>query len=240
MTDILTALIKGVTAFTATNLDDIIILMLFFSQVGVVLRRRHVVVGQYLGFTALVLMSLPGFFGSLLFPRPWIGLLGILPIVIGLSQFFCSDEDGEDAPAVVEQTGSQSLTWFSPQATSVAAVTLANGGDNVGIYMPLFASADTLGIGIILTVFFSLLGVWCYGAYRLAKVEAIATLLNQYGSALVPFVLIGLGILILVDSHTLEYRGLTALALTIVGACIIHLLRAANPLSHPIPSVKKN
>ena len=228
-------------AFTATNLDDIILLMLFFSQVGAAFHRRHIVTGQYLGFVALVLVSLPGFFSSFLLPRPWIGLLGIVPIVIGLSQFLPSGEEETSDPSVAAIAPAVSSSWglFSPQTTSVAAITIANGGDNVGIYMPLFASADGLSLGVTLVVFFGLVGAWCYGAYRLARWGAIAPLLTQYGSAVVPFVLMGLGVLILVDSHTLEYRGLTALTLTILGLCIIHLLRTAVPLTATFPATAK-
>jgi cadmium resistance transport/sequestration family protein len=232
MTDLLLTAFKGAMAFTATNLDDVIILMLLFSQVGTAFRRRHIVAGQYLGFGALVLISLSGFFGSLLLPRPWIGLLGVLPIVIGLSQLLSADDDQEDAEAEqLPLAVAPGLSLLSPQTASVAAITVANGGDNVGIYMPMFASTDALGLGITLAVFFGLVGIWCVAAYRLARVEAIATLMTQYGSYLVPFVLMGLGVLILVDSHTLEYRGLTALAMTILGICTIHLLRTAPPLS---------
>ncbi len=244
MTDLLTALCKGITAFTATNLDDIIILMLFFSQIGSVFRRRHIVLGQYLGFALLVLASLPGFLGNALFPRPWIGLLGIVPIVIGLSQIFASDAEVE-----AENEAATALTspppgmpgWFSPQTASVAAITVANGGDNIGIYMPLFASTDEFGLGVILSVFFGLVGVWCYGAYWLTRVGEVASLLTRYGNALVPFVLIGLGVLILVDSHTLEYRGLTTLALTILGICTIHLVRtipSITPVEPPPEKIK--
>ncbi|HEY9649922.1 MAG TPA: cadmium resistance transporter, partial [Coleofasciculaceae cyanobacterium] len=81
-----TAFTTGLTAFVATNIDDIIILLLFFAQVDAKFRRRHIVFGQYLGFTLLILASLPGFFGGLLVPHEWIGLLGLLPIVIGITQ----------------------------------------------------------------------------------------------------------------------------------------------------------
>ncbi|MBD0336611.1 MAG: cadmium resistance transporter, partial [Cyanobacteria bacterium Co-bin13] len=100
---------------------------------------------------------------------------------------------------------------------------------NIGIYMPLFASASWRELGVFLAVFFTLVGVWCYTAYRLTQVPAIATALTRYGNLLIPFVLVGLGILILIDSHTLEYRGLTALALTIVGLCVLHLMKAFEP-----------
>lgn len=239
MLDLFPALIQGVTAFTATNLDDIVILMLFFSQVGLVLRPRHIVAGQYLGFAALVVVSLSGFFGSFLFPRPWVGLLGVLPIAIGLSQLLAvesvDDSPHVDGDALASSPAGARRQWFSPQTASVAAITVANGGDNVGIYMPLFASTDGLGLGLTITVFFGMVGVWCYAAYRLARVQAIAKLLTRYGSYLVPFVLMGLGVLILVDSHTLDYRGLTAVALTLLGVCVTYLLRLAARASQSLP-----
>ena len=50
---------------------------------------------------------------------------------------------------------------LSPQTTTIAAITLANGGDNVGVYMPMFANSSGLGLAITLAVFFSLVGAWC-------------------------------------------------------------------------------
>ena len=237
MTDLLTTLARSATAFAATNLDDIVILMLFFSQVGVALRKRHIIAGQYVGFAGLVALSLPGFFGGLLFPRPWIGLLGVVPIVIGLSQLLSvvvDEESGEDTGEVLLAPTSGGDSWLSPQTTSVAAITMANGGDNIGIYMPMVANCDGPRLGVTLVVFCGLVGVWCFVAYQLTKVGAISSLLTRYGAQVVPFVLMALGGLILVDSHTLEYRGLTALALTIIGICVIHLLRTAARLSQSV------
>lgn len=234
MNALTTTLSTGFTAFTATNLDDIVILLLFFSQVNAGFRRRYIVTGQYLGFGALVLISLPGFFGSLLLPRPWIGLLGLLPIAIGLSRLFTPDrgEDDEVEP-LMPQDGHWLTSVLSPQSYSVAAVTFANGGDNVGIYVPLFASSSWESLVAILGLFFSLVGVWCYTAYRLTQVPTIATALTRYGNQLVPFVLIGLGILILVDSHTLEHRGLVALTLAIGGGVVLNLLKNLGCVSVP-------
>ncbi|HEY9622827.1 MAG TPA: cadmium resistance transporter [Crinalium sp.] len=228
MSDLLKAVSTGFTAFTATNLDDILILLLFFSQISATFRRRHIVAGQYLGFTALVLASLPGFFGSMLLPRPWIGMLGIVPIAIGVSRLLTPDSDDEEdteVPLTSQQSWLTSI--LSPQTYSVAAVTFANGGDNIGIYVPLFASSSWQHLTIILMVFFALVGVWCYTAYRLMQVPAIAQSLTYYGNQLVPFVLIGLGILILIDSHTLENRGLAVLTLLITGLFVLNLFRNA-------------
>jgi cadmium resistance protein CadD (predicted permease) len=178
-----------------------------------------------LGFGGLVLASLPGFFGSMLLPHSWIGLLGLLPIAIGMSRLFDPDEDEAIANGETPTENSWFASSISPQTYSVAAITLANGGDNVGIYVPLFANSAGSELIVILGVFFSLVGVWCYTAYRLTQLPAIAEILARYGDRLVPFVLIGLGVLILLDSHILENRGLATLALAISGLILIALLR---------------
>lgn len=225
MNGLATVISTSFTAFTATNLDDILILMLFFSQVNSVFHKKHIVAGQYLGFTALVIASLPGFFGSFLLPRPCIGLLGLVPIAIGISRLVNVHEN-ETSSAEAVQT---QPTWFhslvSPQAYSVAAVTFANGGDNIGIYMPLFANCTWQTLTLTSGIFFTLVGGWCFAADRLTRVPAIADMLTCYGSQLVPFVLVGLGLLILLDSHTLEDRGLAVLTLIISGCWLIFLVR---------------
>ena len=226
MNELLTAISTGMTAFTATNLDDILILLLFFSQVNAVFRRRHIVFGQYLGFTALVLASLPGFFGRLIFPPDWIGMLGLLPIAIGLSRLLNPDTDDSEAEAELEQSEKSFFSSFlSPQTYSVAAVTVANGGDNIGIYVPLFASNTLESLAVILAVFFAMVGVWCYAAYRLIQMRAIADTLTRYGNQLVPFVLIGLGIAILVKSGTLASPTLSIISLVGCAFCLITLSR---------------
>jgi cadmium resistance protein CadD (predicted permease) len=91
---------------------------------------------------------------------------------------------------------------LNPQTYRVAAVTVANGGDNIGIYVPLFASSNLPSLGAILSVFFLLVRVWCYVAYQLTSLPAVANVLTRYGRAIVPFVLIGLGIFILLESGT--------------------------------------
>ena len=207
------AIIAAITSFAATNIDDIVILMLFFAQVNSTFRRRHIVVGQYLGFTVLILASLPGFFGGLIVPKAWIGILGLVPIAIGVSRLVNRDKDEQDVQAVSgEFNPSRANTsvlsilgsLLNPQTFNVAAVTFANGGDNIGIYVPLFASSDLASLGVILTVFFLLIGVWCYIAYRLTRQPAVAHVLTRYGKAIVPFVLIGLGVFILIESGTYQ------------------------------------
>jgi cadmium resistance transport/sequestration family protein len=206
-----TAFSAGITAFVATNIDDIIILLLFFAQVDVNFRRRHIVIGQYLGFTLLLLASLPGFFGGLVVPSEWIGLLGLLPIAIGLKQLVNRQEDTAQVQTVTSDfepsSARKPLVSFlssvlSPQTYKVAAVTVANGGDNISIYIPLFAGNNLVSLGVILGVFFLMVGVWCAIAYLLTRQPTIAQVLSRYGNAVVPFVLIGLGLFILYERGT--------------------------------------
>jgi cadmium resistance transport/sequestration family protein len=213
MDRLLSAVLVGITSFIATNLDDIVVLVIFFSQVSATFRRRHIVLGQYLGFTALLLLSLPGYFGGLVLPKAWVGLLGLLPLGVGISQLLNPDTDEPDVQTVsmASSMASESKalirtvmgSLLSPQAYQVAAVTIANGGDNIGIYVPLFASSTFPRVIIIVGVFLVLVGVWCWVAERLTRQRAIALLLSRYGHRAIPFVLIGLGLYILIDSGTL-------------------------------------
>lgn len=222
MDELITAIPTGITAFIATNLDDLVILTLLFSQVNATFRRRHIVIGQYLGFTALVIASLSGFFGGLFLPSHWIGLLGLVPIAIGLNRFFNPDDDSsEEVTAETDDSNSSFFTGLlSPQAYSVAAITVANGGDNIGIYAPLFASTNIDKLLVILGIFFLLVGVWCYATYKLTRQKAIAEVLTRYGNQFVPFVLIGLGIFIVLESSAL-----TPLALLAICLCLMGLVR---------------
>ena len=211
MSEISTALTGALIAFVATNIDDIIILLLFFSQVDGNLRRQHIVVGQYLGFTFLIVASLPGYFGGLIVPREWIGFLGLLPIAIGVKQLISREKDTTQVQTVnsdIENASASNpivsflFSILNPQTYKVAAVTVANGGDNISIYIPLFAGSKLASLAVTLAVFFFMVGVWCAIAYLLTRQPTIAYVLTRYGDRVVPFVLIGLGLLIMYERGT--------------------------------------
>lgn len=199
------AMVTGIAAFIATNIDDILILTLFFSQVNAIFRRRHIIIGQYLGFSLLLMASLPGFFGSYIVPPTSIRLLGLVPITLGLSSLLKPEEEDDSSLLEIEEPKTSPITsWLSPQTYSVAAITVANGSDNIGVYVPLFANNKLESVLIILGVFLTLVGVWCYVAYKLTSLPGIAQLLTGYGSNFVPCVLIGLGVFIVKESIVLS------------------------------------
>ncbi|MBE9208282.1 cadmium resistance transporter [Nostoc sp. LEGE 06077] len=233
MNGIFSGIPTGITAFTATNLDDLVILTLLFSQVNTHLRRRHIVIGQYLGFSTLVIASLAGFLGGLVLPSHWMGFLGFAPIAIGLNRLLNADKD---SPSTTESE--QELTKSSPfsgflssQSLSVAAITIGNGSDNISIYMPLFANADFSSLLVIIAVFLSLVGVWCYGTYKLTCQPAICNLISQYGNNIVPFVLIGLGVFIILDSASLPPIALAVSCLVLTGLVKLYGINAQTETS---------
>ena len=197
------AVVTGMTSFAATNIDDLALLMLFFTQVNETFRPKHIVIGQYLGFTVLIIASLIGFLGGLMIPKTWIGLLGFLPIMIGVSQLV-QEDDEQQVQAISGVDVSAITLLLAPQTYQVTAVTIANGGDNVGIYVPLFASSNPASFAVILGVFYVCVGVWCCVAYQLSRHQAIALILTRYGKRIMPFVLIALGIFILIESDTYQ------------------------------------
>jgi cadmium resistance protein CadD (predicted permease) len=211
--EIFLAMVEGVTAFVATNVDDLFILLLFFAQVNREFRPHHIVSGSYWGFAALTALSLIGFFGGLVVSSAWIGLLGILPLMLGVHQLLHQEQEQPDtlqheldaSPLFHQSSGIAFLTHLlHPQAYKVAVVTFANGGDNLGVYIPLFATSNGTELGIILSVFLLLRGVWCYVAYRFTQNSRMGYIFMRHGPAIVPFLFMGLGLLILWKNGTFK------------------------------------
>lgn len=214
MNQLVTAFTESLVAFVATNIDDIIILLLLFSQVDVNFRRRHIWLGQFFGFTIIILASLPGFFGGLFVQRELIGLLGILPIIIGIKQLVTPEQENTQIQAVTTEFKASSptnpilsfvLSILHPHTYKVAAVTVANGGDNISIYIPLFAGQSLARLGVILGVFFFMVAIWCAVADLLSRQAPIAYILSLYGKHFVPFILISLGLFIMYERGTFSF-----------------------------------
>ncbi|MEH2284865.1 MAG: cadmium resistance transporter [Nostoc sp.] len=221
MTWLISTLLIGISAAFATTFDDNLYLTAFFGKVNRSFRPKHIVIGEFLGFTTLVCASLPGFFGGLIIPSTWIGLLGLLPVAIGISNLISREQEEETVQAVsvdltsAIKSGHQKKSLFAtirdPQTYRVSTVTIANGGNNIGIYVPLFASSNLPSLGVILCVCYFTVGVWCFLSYNLTRNPLMTPVLTRYGRKIFPFVLIYLGLSILIKSET--YRLLPSLAM---------------------------
>ena len=197
MTDIPGLIAIGVAAFVATNIDDIFVLMMFFSSSYMTFPVKQVVLGQYIGIGLLVAISALGSFISLAVPMYIIALLGIVPIAIGVKKLVVFRKKNEsNSKHAVQNKKKNNLV-----VAAVAAVTFSNGGDNIGVYTPLFAKYNSVSqITALVTIFMAMTAVWCIAAYYLVNHPLVASKIRRIGHIILPFVLIGLGIYILTES----------------------------------------
>lgn len=204
----------GLATAVATTFDDNIYLTAFFSEVNRTFRPKHVVVGEILGFTVLVAISLVGFVVGLVVDSSWIGLLGILPILIGLRNLIHLNRNQSDNDKSVNLKRKSKSQGFKsqkrslrdvirdPQTYRVSAVTISNGGNNLGIYIPLFASSALPNLAVIILVCYFILCTWIFMSYHLTHQPGIAFILSRYASKIFPFVLMWLGLRIILDSES--------------------------------------
>jgi len=180
-------IITSLLAFVSTNIDDIFILMLFYGRRNQ--KSINIVLGQYLGIGALVLVSFVGAAIGSLLDQMYIGLLGLFPIYLALKNVLQQEESDDEAPL---QAGVGII--------SIAGVTIANGGDNIGVYVPLLTTMTAIGKVCMVVVFAILTYGWCMAARNLARHPVVARYLDRFGNIITPLVLFALGIFILWES----------------------------------------
>jgi cadmium resistance transport/sequestration family protein len=188
-------IIASIVAFASTNIDDIFILMLFFGNKSY--KTRNVVIGQYLGIGTLIAISFIGSFASLFINGKYIGLLGLLPVFLGIKSLIAYFRKKK---MYAERSDQILVSQKRSSVLSVAAVTFANGGDNIGIYIPLFSTLILSGKLIMTSIFLLMVAVWCYAGWHLSRHPAIAKIIDRYGHIVTPVVLIALGLYILHES----------------------------------------
>lgn len=212
---LLAALQLGFAAGLATTFDDNIYLTGFFAEVNRTFQPRHVVAGELIGFSVLIVISLLGHWIGLSVPRQSLGFLGILPMVIGCVSLLqlrqSSDRSDQEATAFrfrdLRGFESRQLSWLAilsdRQTYRVSMVTISNGSNNLSIYIPLFASLSSAQILLILPVLYGFIVAWLFLGFHLTRAPGIALVLNRYAPKLFPFILIWLGFRILIDSGAL-------------------------------------
>lgn len=189
----LETIVVGIMLFASTNIDDIFLTMAFFADPR--LDRRAVVAGKFLGISLIVTVSIAAAACAMAVPPEWVALLGFAPLGLGLHRLWSAwrappgvtaDEEGMPAEA-----GS-----LVAQACSVAGVTAANGGDNLGVYVPVF-SEQFQAIPVFAVIFAVMTGLWCIGGNLLVNHRLVAATMRRLAGRLLPWVLIVLGLCIL-------------------------------------------
>jgi cadmium resistance protein CadD (predicted permease) len=176
---------RAAAMFAVTNVDDLVLLAVFFGQAAGRRGELKVVAGQFLGFAAILAASVAGALGAGLLPGGAVRWLGVLPVLLGIRAAWLARrrEDNEPVP--------------SSGVLAVAAVCLANGGDNIGVYVPAFAATGPAGPTGYGLVFLVGAAAWCVIGRFLATRPGVARTLARWGHVVLPVVLIALGVLIL-------------------------------------------
>ena len=181
----------GVAVFTATNVDDVFMLALFFADVRT--SARAVVLGQFLGITALWLASALIAVAALAIPPNWIAYLGVVPLALGLRELWAFRAAARGTAAEETRDPPHRGGW---SALAMAAITIANGGDNVAAYVPLFANSSA-SVPLYGLVFALCTAAWCWLGHRVATHPSLRGAIARMGRVALPLVLVLLGLYIL-------------------------------------------
>lgn len=189
----ITSALQAIGLFLVTNIDDIIVLSLFFARgAGQRGTTTRIIVGQYLGFGGILLASVAVTLGAGLFlPDDAIPYFGLIPLLLGVYAGWQVWRNGDD--------DDDNLADRPISALTVAAVTFANGGDNIGVYVPVFLAVGTGALVAYCVVFLALVAVLVLAAKFVATRKPIAEVLERWEHILFPLVLIVLGLVILIE-----------------------------------------
>jgi cadmium resistance protein CadD (predicted permease) len=177
-------LTASIATFAATNIDDAFLLTLFFARR---IPARRIVAGQYVGFSAIIGISLIGVWCALVIPHHWIRVLGVLPLAIGIRRLLQARRTDVGQPRVTTES-----------VASIALLTLSNGTDNISVYMPFFVIGRA-SLWLILIVYATLVAFWCFVGRWLGNHSVILRSVEPWGHWIVPMVFVGLGVYVLIS-----------------------------------------
>lgn len=192
----------AIAGYTATNIDNLFVLLAFLAETGG--ERRRVIAGQYAGSLALIVGSM--LLAALLkqLPAGYVGLLGILPIGVGLAKAWARFGPGNAQLEETVRNGGRSRHSGGSSWWVVACVALANGSDNLAVYVPLYASHSHSEGAFISLIFVVMIGLWCAGAVWLVKHPLLGAPIRRYGTAVLPLILVIIGVSVIAQNDTLR------------------------------------
>jgi cadmium resistance protein CadD (predicted permease) len=194
MGSLLVTVRTAIAIFVGTGIEDLFTLTALFlsSRVTGQPRPWQIVTGWYAGIACLVVVSVAASLGLVFVPQDWTGLLGLVPLAIGtykLTQAIRARRRGPSTPPLV-----------AAGVASVAALAISNGGDNIGVYVPVFRTVGPLHSAVMVTVFAVCLGVWCLLASVLGSHKGVVAIMGPYGKWIIPAVYITVGAVIISNS----------------------------------------
>lgn len=192
----LSTIAEAAGLFAGTNIDDILVLTaLFLSSAAGSPRPWQIVLGQYLGFSALIGLSVVAALGLTIIPDEWVGLLGAVPLAIGLLGLVRALHRKDD--------GERTSAFAGIGLAGISGITISNGVDNIAVYTPVFRTMAPPETVVTILVFLVLVAAWCVLGRLIGTHERVTESLKRVEHWLVPSVFIGLGLLILLSSGSL-------------------------------------
>ena len=183
----LETIILSIISFIGTNIDDMLINMFFFSLAKGKEEVFNIIIGKYIAIGTLILISMISSFGVKCISIEYIKYLGLIPIILGIRTFrMRSLDDG------INNITASKILW------NVTMVTIANGADNIGVYIPLFARFTSKEYGVFLLVFIIMIAIWSIIAFKASKISFYENLISKYKNIMVPVIYIVLGCYILI------------------------------------------
>lgn len=192
--------VTSIILYSGTAVDLLIILMLFFAKRKSRKDIINIYLGQFLGSVSLILLSLLFAFVLHYIPsKEILGLLGLIPIFLGLKVLLLGDSDGEAIAKEGLRKDNKNLIFL------VAMITFAScGADNIGIFVPYFITLNLVDLIVALLTFLVMIYLLVFSAQKLAQVLSVEETLEKYSRWFIAVVYLGLGIYILIENNSFD------------------------------------
>lgn len=192
--------VTSIILYSGTAVDLLIILMLFFAKRKSRKDIINIYLGQFLGSVSLILLSLLFAFVLDYIPsKEILGLLGLIPILLGLKVLLLGDSDGEAIAKEGLRKDNKNLIFL------VAMITFAScGADNIGVFVPYFTTLNLANLIVALLTFLVMIYLLVFSAQKLAQVPSVGETLEKYSKWFIAVVYLGLGIYILIENNSFD------------------------------------
>lgn len=192
--------VTSIILYSGTAVDLLIILMLFFAKRKSRKDIINIYLGQFLGSVSLILLSLLfAFILNYIPSKEILGLLGLIPIFLGLKVLLLGDSDGEAIAKEGLRKDNKNLIFL------VAMITFAScGADNIGVFVPYFTTLNLANLIVALLTFLVMIYLLVFSAQKLAQVPSVGETLEKYSRWFIAVVYLGLGMYILIENNSFD------------------------------------
>ena len=192
--------VTSIILYSGTAVDLLIILMLFFAKRKSRKDIINIYLGQFLGSVSLIFLSLLFAFVLNYIPsKEILGLLGLIPIFLGLKVLLLGDSDGEAIAKDGLRKDNKNLIFL------VAMITFAScGADNIGVFVPYFTTLNLANLIVTLLTFLVMIYLLVFSAQKLAQVPSVGETLEKYSRWFIAVVYLGLGMYILIENNVFD------------------------------------